>query len=83
MYVRSQGYGENESVPWIPEGIIGLALMFGPGLMLFMLAAQLYEEVLSKKITWAAYWSTMFGIAVAALALAGITSFDEILKALD
>ncbi len=82
-YARSRGYDRDDTLPLIPEGIIAISLLFGPAFMMGWIADQLRQEVLSNKSTWATYWSTMFGIAVAALALAGITSFDEILKVLN
>ncbi|MFD4899400.1 hypothetical protein [Streptomyces sp. NPDC058411] len=78
-YVYSLGYDKDDTLPW-SQGIIMLALGFGPAILLAWISEQLAKEVLAEKSTWATYWTTMVAITAPALALAGVTSFDDLLK---
>ncbi|MFF9733846.1 hypothetical protein ACF1GX_31035 [Streptomyces albidoflavus] len=78
-YVNSLGYDKSDTLPW-PTAIIMVALFFGPPVLLAWIAEQLGKEVLAEKSTWATYWTTMVAITAPALALAGVTSFDDLLK---
>ncbi|MEV0597595.1 hypothetical protein [Nonomuraea cavernae] len=78
-YVYSMGYATDDDLPWWPQGIIMLSLFFGPMFLLGWIAEQLSKEVLSGNSTWATYWTTMVGITVPALTIAGITTFEDVL----
>ncbi|WP_327108663.1 hypothetical protein [Nonomuraea glycinis] len=77
-YVYSIGYTTDDDLPW-PQGIIMVSLFIGPTFLLGWIAEQLSKEVLSGNSTWATYWTTMVGITVPALAVAGITTFEDVL----
>ncbi|MEV4290857.1 hypothetical protein AB0K40_35560 [Nonomuraea bangladeshensis] len=78
-YVHSIGYTTDDDLPWWPQGIIMIFLFFGPTFLLGWIAEQLSEEVLSGNSTWATYWTTMVGITVPALTVAGIATFEDVL----
>ena len=78
-YVQSIGYAMDEDLPW-PQVGIAITLFFGPVVLLVLIAEQLRKEVLSGKSTWATYWTTMITITLPALAIAGVSTFDDILK---
>ncbi|MFI0975498.1 hypothetical protein ACH4SP_00555 [Streptomyces sp. NPDC021093] len=50
----------------------GAVVLFGK------IGEHLHTEVAREKISWATYWTTVFGIAVAAFTLLGITGVDDL-----
>ncbi|MGN3953506.1 hypothetical protein ACGV4K_00080 [Streptomyces sp. WAC8370] len=60
------------------EIVIMLALGLGPFWIIATAAEHLRKDVATGKITFATYWTTIGGICVAALALVGVTSIDDL-----
>ncbi|MFJ9924335.1 hypothetical protein ACIRSF_34185 [Streptomyces rubiginosohelvolus] len=61
------------------ESLIFVALILAPMIGLTTLAKHLHADVVAGKSTKATYWTTMIGISVTSLALAGITSIDDLI----
>jgi len=54
-------------------------LTAGGGALFWHISERLREEVRRGVISYATYWTTMFGITVAVFALLGVTSIDGLL----
>ncbi|WP_314614675.1 hypothetical protein [Streptomyces stackebrandtii] len=65
--------------PSLMELLIALALFLGPFYAMTTAAEHLRDDVKAGKSTNATYWTTMVGISVAALALVGVTSIDDLI----
>lgn len=63
----------------VVECLILVVLVLAPLIGLVTIARHLHADVVAGKSTKATYWTAMIGISVTALALAGITSIDDII----
>ncbi|MFD8474301.1 hypothetical protein ACH4NR_32330 [Streptomyces globisporus] len=63
----------------VVECLILAVLVLAPLIGLVTIARHLHADVVAGKSTKATYWTAMIGISVTALALAGITSIDDII----
>ncbi|MFD8079170.1 hypothetical protein ACFV3E_41830 [Streptomyces sp. NPDC059718] len=63
----------------IVEGLICVVLFLGPFAAIMIISEHLWDDVKAGKSTNATYWTTMVGISVAALALVGVTSIDDLI----
>ncbi len=61
------------------ESLILAVLVLAPLAGLVTIARHLHADVVAGKSTKATYWTAMIGISVTALALAGITSVDDLI----
>ncbi|MCP8706949.1 hypothetical protein IGB19_03700 [Streptomyces sp. AC04842] len=76
--LSAMGVRENEDLTLV-EITTAVALLFGPVYVLTTAGKQLSKDVEVGKSTNATYWTTMAGLSVSALTLAGVTSIDDLI----
>ncbi|MFB7899234.1 hypothetical protein ACFC1B_23210 [Streptomyces xiamenensis] len=78
-YAQALGFDADDKLPAMQVFIVA-ALLLGPLAGFLMIGTQLRQEVERGKITWATYWTTVFGISATVLALLGITGVDDLFE---
>ncbi|MEU5896814.1 MULTISPECIES: hypothetical protein [unclassified Streptomyces] len=76
--LSAMGVRENEDLT-LMEIATGVALLFAPVYVLTRAGEHLRKDVEAGKSTTATYWTTMAGLSISALTLAGVTSIDDLL----
>ncbi|MEV6976262.1 hypothetical protein [Kitasatospora sp. NPDC093806] len=60
--------------------LLVVALFLAPMFLLGSISKHLSSEASKGNISWATYWTTMFGITISMLALLGITGIDDVIE---
>ncbi|GGJ63808.1 hypothetical protein GCM10010121_088080 [Streptomyces brasiliensis] len=81
-FLKSQGISRTEDLGK-GGGLLMLISMGAATYCFSAIGSQLGREVERGKITWATYWTTLIGIAVATFAFLGVTGIDDFLKLWD
>ena len=76
--LSAMGVRENEDLTLV-EITTTVALLFGPVYVLTTAGKHLRKDVEVGKSTNATYWTTMAGLSISALTLAGVTSIDDLI----
>ncbi|MEU1899613.1 hypothetical protein ABZ512_14645 [Nocardiopsis dassonvillei] len=77
QYLESSGNDESWFI------LLCLATLFGPAIVLIMVAGVFRKEVQRGRMSWEEYWIFLSGIVVGALAFLGITGIDDVTAAWD
>ncbi|MEU0581631.1 hypothetical protein ABZ465_30985 [Streptomyces griseoincarnatus] len=76
--LSAMGVRENEDLTLV-EIVTCVALLFAPVYVLTTAGKHLRKDVEAGKSTAATYWTTMVGLSISALTLAGVTSIDDLI----
>ncbi|WP_433870857.1 hypothetical protein [Saccharopolyspora sp. CA-218241] len=79
-YIQFLGVARDEELP-LSQGMLMLACMFGPAVVLGLIADQFRKEVQRGRMPWEVYWTVLSGIAASVFAFLGVTGIDDILEA--